>query len=65
MALFGGQPWYDAAVRALSDEEMSTERGELTWITSFDPAWPKYFADPDSPRAAPLDWLVLPLRQAD
>src|SRR5215472_6950911 len=45
-----------AAVRrrgtCLSDGEMSTERGELSWITSFDPAWPKYFADPDSPRVA-------------
>jgi pimeloyl-ACP methyl ester carboxylesterase len=51
-ARHSGEPWYDAAVSALavSDDE---EADEQTWISRFDPAWPVYFADPDSPLAGP------------
>jgi len=52
-ALQVGQPWYEAAVRALAEEESAAERDEQTWISRFDPAWPMYFANPDSPLAAP------------
>ena len=46
------QPWYDAAVRALAEDE-DEDWGEETWISRFDPAWPMYFADPSSPLSAP------------
>jgi proline iminopeptidase len=51
-ARHASEPWYDAAVRALAvadDEEWDEE----AWISGFDPAWPMYFADPDSPLSAP------------
>ena len=48
-----GEPWYDAAVRALAEEEGDQGWDEPTWICRFDPAWPMYFADPSSPRAVP------------
>ncbi len=47
------QPWYDAAVRALAEDDDEEEWDEETWISRFDPAWPMYFADPYSPLAAP------------
>ena len=46
------EPWYDAAVRALA-EENDEKWDEQVWISGFDPAWPMYFADPYSPLAAP------------
>ena len=47
-----GEPWYDAAVRALAEAD-DEEWDEETWISRFDPAWPMYFADPGSPLAVP------------
>jgi proline iminopeptidase len=47
------EPWYDAAVLALAEEEGNEGWDEQTWISRFDPAWPMYFADPSSPLAAP------------
>ena len=53
-ARHASEPWYDAAVLALAeDEEGSQGWDEQTWISHFDPAWPMYFADPSSPLAAP------------
>ncbi len=53
-ARHASQPWYDAAVRALAQEEDSNkEWDEQAWISRFDPAWPMYFAEPTSPLAAP------------
>jgi proline iminopeptidase len=51
-ARHAGQPWYDAAVRALAEAD-DEKRDEETWISRFDPAWPMYFADPYWPLAAP------------
>jgi len=51
-ARHAGEPWYDAAVRALADAD-DEEWDEETWIARFDPAWPMYFADPGSPLAVP------------
>jgi len=51
-ARHAGEPWYDAAVRALAGMD-DGERDEETWISRFDPAWPMYFADPGSPLSAP------------
>ena len=50
-----GAPWFDAAVRALDDDENGGNVGddEEVQLTRFDPAWPLYFADPDSFAAAP------------
>lgn len=45
-------PWYEAAVRALA-EENEEQWDEEAWISRFDPAWPMYFADPYSPLSAP------------
>jgi pimeloyl-ACP methyl ester carboxylesterase len=45
-------PWYEAAVRALAEED-DDEWDEEAWKTHFDPAWPMYFSDPDSPLAVP------------
>jgi proline iminopeptidase len=50
-ARHAGEPWYDAAVRALAEEGEGWD--EETWISRFDPAWPMYFADPGSPLAVP------------
>ena len=50
-ARHAGEPWYDAAIRALAEED--EEWAEETWIACFDPVWPMYFADPDSPLSAP------------
>ena len=47
------EPWYDAAVRALAEEDHEEWDEEETWISHFDPAWPMYFADPYSSAAAP------------
>jgi len=49
------EPWYEAAVRALADDDESGDReiDEETWVARFDPAWPMYFADPSSPLSAP------------
>ena len=53
-ARHASEPWYDAAVRALAEEEDHGQGwDEETWISRFDPAWPMYFADPYSPLAAP------------
>jgi len=54
-ARHASRPWYDAAVRALAeeDEEGNQETDEATWASRFDPAWPMYFADPGSPLSAP------------
>jgi proline iminopeptidase len=54
-ARHASQPWYEAAVRALAQEEEDSneEWDEQAWISRFDPAWPMYFADPTSPLAAP------------
>jgi proline iminopeptidase len=53
-ARHASQPWYDAAVRALAeDDDQGSDWDEETWISRFDPAWPMYFADPSSPLAAP------------
>jgi pimeloyl-ACP methyl ester carboxylesterase len=52
-ARHASEPWYDAAVRALAQEETNGEWDEQAWISHFDPAWPMYFADPASPLAAP------------
>ena len=51
-ARHASEPWYDAAVRALTEDD---DEGcdEETWLTHFDPAWPMYFANPDAARAAP------------
>jgi pimeloyl-ACP methyl ester carboxylesterase len=46
------EPWYDAAVRAVAEEDYQGWE-EKTWKTRRDPAWPMYFADPSSPMAAP------------
>jgi len=52
-ARHASEPWYGAAVRALTEEEEHAQGwDEEIWISRFDPAWPMYFADPDSPRAA-------------
>jgi proline iminopeptidase len=53
-ARHASEPWYDAAVRALAEED-DPDQGwdEETWISRFDPAWPMYFADPSSPLAVP------------
>jgi proline iminopeptidase len=50
-ARHASQPWYNAAVRALAEQD--EEWDEETWISHFEPACPMYFADPDSPLAAP------------
>lgn len=50
-ARHASEPWYDAAVRALAEDDAGWD--EETWISRFDPAWPMYFADPSSPLAAP------------
>jgi len=49
------EPWYEAAVRSLADDDESGDReiDEETWVERFDPAWPMYFADPGSPLSAP------------
>jgi len=53
-ARHASEPWYDAAVRALAEEEDHGQGwDEETWISRFDPAWPMYFADPSSPLSAP------------
>ena len=52
-ARHASEPWYDAAVRALAEEEDGEVWDEQTWIARFDPAWPMYFADPDSTLAVP------------
>jgi proline iminopeptidase len=54
-ARHASEPWYDAAVRALAeeDEEADKQVDEQTWICRFEPAWPMYFADPHSPLSAP------------
>jgi proline iminopeptidase len=54
-ARHAAEPWYEAAVRALTedDEGYDKETDEETWVSRFDPAWPMYFADPDSPLSAP------------
>ena len=49
-ARHASEPWYDAAVRALAEED-DEDWDEETWISRFDPAWPMYFADPSSPLA--------------
>jgi proline iminopeptidase len=51
-ARHASEPWYDAAMLALAEEESGAERDEQSWISRFDPAWPMYFAHPDSPLAA-------------
>lgn len=51
LARHAGEPWYDAAVRGLAEEDEGWD--EETWISRFDPVWPVYFADPSSPLAAP------------
>jgi len=52
-ARHASEPWYAAAVRALAEEDDDQGWDEETWISRFDPAWPMYFADPDSPLAVP------------
>jgi proline iminopeptidase len=52
-ARHASEPWYDAAVRALAEEDDDQGWDEETWISRVDPAWPMYFADPYSPLAAP------------
>jgi proline iminopeptidase len=52
-ARHASEPWYDAAVRALAEEDDDQGWDEETWISRFDPAWPMYFADPRSPLAVP------------
>jgi proline iminopeptidase len=52
-ARHASEPWYDAAVLALAEEEGNEDWDEQTWISRFDPAWPMYFTDPSSPLAAP------------
>ncbi len=50
-ARHASEPWYDAAIRALAEDDSGWD--EQTWVSRFDPAWPMYFADPGSPLAAP------------
>ena len=54
-ARHASEPWYEAAVRALSEEDEAGDQeiDEETWAARFDPAWPMYFADPSSPLSAP------------
>jgi len=52
-ARHASKPWYDAAVRALAEEDDEGGDDEDTWISGFDPAWPMYFADPNSPMSVP------------
>jgi proline iminopeptidase len=52
-ARHASEPWYAAAVRALARKDGEEWDEEEAWISHFDPAWPMYFADPDSPLAAP------------
>jgi proline iminopeptidase len=54
-ARHAAEPWYDAAVRALAEEDEGSDKDidEETWVSRFDPAWPMYFADPRSPLSAP------------
>ena len=52
-ARHASEPWYDAAVRTLAEEDGKEWDGEETWISHFDPAWPMYFADPNAPLSAP------------
>jgi len=52
-ARHAGQPWYDAAMRALAAEVDQESWDEETWISRVDATWPLYFADPDSPLSAP------------
>jgi proline iminopeptidase len=54
-ARHASEPWYDAAVRALAEENEGPgeQTDEETWISRFDPAWPMYFADPYSRLSAP------------
>jgi proline iminopeptidase len=51
-ARHASQPWYDAAVRALAEEDEEEWDEEEPWIRHFDPAWPMYFTDPAAPLAA-------------
>jgi pimeloyl-ACP methyl ester carboxylesterase len=51
-ARHASEPWYEAAVRALA-EENEEQWDEEAWISRFDPAWPMYFADPYSPITVP------------
>jgi proline iminopeptidase len=50
-ARHAAEPWYEAAVRALAEDD--EEWDEETWISRFDPAWPMYVADPYSRLSAP------------
>ena len=54
-ARHAAEPWYEAAVRALAEEDDGSDKDidEETWVSLFDPAWPMYFADPGSPLSAP------------
>jgi proline iminopeptidase len=51
-ARHASEPWHDAAVRAIAEED-DEQWDEEIWIARFDPAWPMYFADPYSPLSAP------------
>jgi proline iminopeptidase len=53
MARHASAPWYEAAARVIAGDERDDDSDEQSWISGFDPAWPLYFADPDSQLAAP------------
>ena len=46
------EPWYQAAVSALAEQD-DEQWDEETLLSHHDPTWPLYFADPSSPVAAP------------
>jgi len=50
-ARHASEPWYDAAVRAIAEDDTGWD--EETWVSRFDAAWPMYFADPYAPLALP------------
>ena len=52
LARHASEPWYQAAVSALAEQD-DEQWDEETLLSHHDPTWPLYFADPSSPVAAP------------
>jgi proline iminopeptidase len=55
LARHANAPWYEEAMRAFQlGDDLDNSGDEELWLAGYRPIWAFYFADPESPRSAPL-----------